>query len=99
MTTKAQKAKDRFARQFHSPEFVEWSNLQPCIVCFRYPTECAHNPTRRNGTWRDVSPLCKTHHREQHGLNSGVETFQRKYDIDFEQTNAQHVRAWEAYDG
>jgi len=90
----AARKRQKFARQFHSAEFVEWSKMQPCAVCFRYPTECAHNPSRgAGGTWRDITQLCFTHHREQH--TRGVETFQAKHGINFEQSNAQHVRAWE----
>ncbi len=93
----AQKKREKFARQFHSPEFVEFTKRSACTVCFRSPCEAAHNPSRgAGGTWRDVSPLCRKHHLEQH---QGVETFQRNHSIDFEQTNAQHVRAWETHNG
>ncbi len=94
MTTKAQRKREKFKRQFHSDEFLAFTRMQPCAVCFRYPCQAAHNPSRAaGGTWRDVSPMCPHHHREQHTV--GVETFQKAHGIDFKQTNAQHVRAWE----
>ena len=94
----ARRKAEKFARQFHSAEFVEWSNIQPSAVSFRWPTVCAHNPTRgAGGTWRDITPLTDSEHKEQHA--HGMETFQRKYGIRFEQTNAQHTRAWEGRDG
>ncbi len=85
----------KFARQFHSEEFVAWSRMQPCIVCDRVPTQAAHNPSRAaGGTWRGLSALCPHHHREQH--NVGVETFQKVHGFDFKQTNAEHSKKWEA---
>ena len=98
MTTAAARKREKFARQFHSPEFVEWSKMQPSAVSFRYPTVCAHNPSRAaGGPWRDITPLTDSEHREQHA--QGVETFQAVHGINFEQTNAQHTRAWETHNG
>lgn len=99
MTSAAKKKREKFARQFHSAEYVEWSNKQPCVACEWSATsviltQCAHNPSRgAGGTWENVSPLCPSCHGEQHGW--GAETFQQKYGIRFKQTNAQHCRAWE----
>ena len=89
--TKAQ----RFARCFHSAEFVEFTQRQPCSVggCTFGPIECAHNPSRgAGGTWEDISPLCSFHHRMQHTV--GVETFQRKLYVDLRETNAAHAERW-----
>ena len=86
--------KARFIKQFHSEAFVEWSKRQPSIVSGRWPTVCAHNPSRgAGGTWRDISPLTDGEHREQH--QHGPKTFERKHGIDFKQTNAAHAAAWE----
>ncbi len=89
---KSQRKKARFARQFHSEAFVEWSNDQPSVVSGRWPTVCAHNPARGSGgTWKDITPLTDAEHKEQH---RGVKTFQQKHGIDFKQTNAEHTRRW-----
>jgi hypothetical protein len=96
--TKAKRKKERFARQFHSEEFVEWTRQSRCVVhsCTHgVPSECAHNPSRgAGGTWVDVSPMCGFHHRQQHHI--GVKKFQRLYGISFKQTNAAHTAKWEA---
>ena len=98
MMSKGARKRARFARQFHSEAFVEFTKAQPCVVCgVRVAIECAHNPSRgAGGTWEDVTPLCAFHHGEQH---RGVETFQRRHGIRFSETNAAHAEAWRQHEG
>lgn len=72
-----------FEKQFHSEDFVAWVHRHACSIpgCDRGPIECAHAVTcGSGGTWADVLPLCKAHHREQHDI--GIQTFSAKYGID-----------------
>ena len=92
----AETRSERFARQYHSAEFVEWTKLEPCAVpnCpDSVPRQCAHNPSRgAGGTWEDVTALCGWHHHEQH--LRGVGSFQDFHGIRFSETNAAHAAAW-----
>lgn len=94
---KKREKREKFKRQFHSDEFVEFTKRRQCAVpgcACGLLSECAHNPSRgAGGTWEDISPLCKLHHADQHQM--GVATFQKACGIRFEQTNAKHCRAWE----
>lgn len=60
----------------------------PCIVpgCWKGPIEAAHAKARGmggvNSDNRQLVPLCRWHHSEQH--TRGVITFQAKYGIDLE---------------
>ena len=95
MLSKAERKRQKFARQFHSEAFVEFTRFSPCVVddCPFSAVECAHNPSRAaGGTWEDVSPLCTWHHGEQH--SSGVKTFQWRHGIRFTDTNAAHAAKW-----
>jgi RNase P subunit RPR2 len=69
----------RLVEAFGSRERVEVIRRTPCVVCGVVPSENAHVRSRgAGGTWRDVVPLCKDHHREQH---AGAVTFQARHQI------------------
>lgn len=75
------RAKERWERAFHSRERVRWVSRRPCLVCGRRPSQNAHVKSRAaGGTYRDVVPLCRYHHRRQHEV--GIETFQGMYTLD-----------------
>lgn len=55
--------------------------LLPCVICGASPCDPAHVKSRgAGGTRRDLVPLCRAHHDEQH--RTGILSFQRKYAID-----------------
>jgi hypothetical protein len=70
----------RFATAFGSRERVEAIKAMPCCVCGSRPSENAHIRSRAaGGTWQDIVPLCRAHHREQHDI--GLATFQERHAI------------------
>jgi RNase P subunit RPR2 len=70
----------RFAEAFGSRERVEAIRRTPCVVCGVVPSENAHVRSRgAGGTWQDVVPLCRDHHREQH---AGARTFEANHNLD-----------------
>jgi hypothetical protein len=66
-----------FGKQFHSPEFVEFTRTAPSAVSGNIPCLCSHSARSRGagGTYRDVVPLTDDEHREEHAI--GVRTFWR----------------------
>jgi hypothetical protein len=91
----AERAQRLFERQFHSDEFVKWVQGHGCSIpgCDRGPVEAAHSVSRgAGGTWADVLPLCRSHHREQHDL--GVQTFSSKYGIDMAALALETAAVW-----
>lgn len=73
---------EQFKRYFYSDTHREYISKQPCAVCYaRGFNDPHHIKTRRaGGTWRDLVPLCHTHHVEFH--NMGVGSFERRYAVD-----------------
>ena len=72
-----------FDEQYGSRERVLWVKTLPCLVCGVSPSENAHVRTRgAGGTYKDIVPLCFTHHREIHSI--GNDSFCRKYFLDLE---------------
>lgn len=66
---KRDKKDERFARQFHSKEFVEWIKDQPCSTCGKWSLlpDASHVRSRgAGGTWRDIIPQCWACHQEFH---------------------------------
>jgi hypothetical protein len=88
----------RFERAFHSPGFVAWMKEQDCAVpgCERTDIECAHvdRPRSRGGTWQEIAPLCRPHHREQEKRTA---RFNRKYGIRLELVAAGYAQRWMAF--
>lgn len=98
-----EKAAARFARQFHSKEFVEWMQAQRCATCMRGPliphSEVSHIHSRgAGGTWRDTIPQCKPCHADFHRM--GRETFcsRRGWESHerLSELAAEYAREWEA---
>lgn len=63
---------------------AEWVRRLPCCVptCRQGPpSDPAHVRSRAaGGTWRDLVPMCRAHHDEQH--RTGIETFQARHGVD-----------------
>lgn len=73
--------RQRFARAYGSSDNVERIQAMPCVICGRSPSEAAHVRSRgAGGTWRDIVPLCRDHHREQHTV--GLRTFEATHAVD-----------------
>jgi hypothetical protein len=71
----------RFARAYRSEAYLAHIQRMPCAICDALPSEAAHVRSRgAGGTWEDLVPLCRDHHREQHQV--GIQTFQRVHGID-----------------
>lgn len=52
-----------------------------CLACGRRPCDNHHvKSVGAGGTYRDIVPLCRTHHREYHDV--GHDTFEKKYGLD-----------------
>lgn len=76
-----ERAKRRREDQF-GPQ-ARLARLMLCAVptCPRTPCEPAHVLSRgAGGKDRDVAPLCRWHHREQHQV--GMQTFQARHNVD-----------------
>lgn len=62
------RADAKFKRNFHSREFVEFTNSQPCVFCGETPSECAHAEPRGMGgcgaDWTRTFPACTWHHSQ-----------------------------------
>lgn len=79
--TNRKRQRARFARAYGSAENVARIQAMPCVICNRTPSEAAHVKSRgAGGTWQDLVPLCRDHHREQHTM--GIDTFQSHYCVD-----------------
>ena len=88
--TKAQKKREKFAREFHSKQRVKFVNDLWCVVRLHghTPGRCSsviqNAHTRTGGTSRKadydtIVPMCVKHHRECH---TGQQTFEKKYGLD-----------------
>ena len=87
--------KKRWRTSFGSTERVEWMKQLNCCVCGRTPCDTAHVRSRAaGGTADDTIPLCRMHHRESDGINSGIKTFAAKYDLDLQALAAKYDRWW-----
>lgn len=68
-------------------KYVKWIRTQPCLVCFKTPSQAHHYRTAENSgmgikpadEW--CVPLCHAHHSELH--KTGIKTFSGKYGVDF----------------
>lgn len=95
-----ERAAARFARQFHSAEFVEWMRSRACDCCYKHTPcmEVHHVKTRgAGGTWRDTVTLCLWCHNAIH--REGVATFCRARGWPLERLSelaAVYAEEWEA---
>ena len=84
-----------FDRAFGSVARVKWFNMQPCVVCGRWPSQAAHVTSKAaGGTADDLVSLCAPHHRLQHDW--GIETFQAHYSVDLVAEAARMAERWRA---
>jgi len=72
--------------KFRRDPYVRWIKSLPCSVQGAHagPIDPNHHPTvgSTGQVHRRIMPLCRGHHTELGDV--GVESFQRKYGIDFE---------------
>lgn len=89
-------------------DFRDWIRQLPCLLADRDPCECGkyihvgsrrmvteacHVRTKRlAGDKANLTPLCSSHHREQHRV--GIKTFQATYGLDLKATAAE---LWDRY--
>jgi len=72
---------------YRNSKYMRFIKTLPCSVCGRMPSDPHHVKGKGEGGMglkvSDIRsiPLCRLHHQE--GDNSGWQTFQRKYGIDF----------------
>ena len=86
-----------FKEQFFSKARVRWVKGLSCSVpgCYSNPCDNAHIRSRgAGGTYRDIIPLCRYHHVEQH--TAGIKTFAFKYGLDLKELAKATASAWEA---
>lgn len=63
----AKRAAARFDDSFGSVARVRWVQMQPCLACGGWPSECAHVKSRgAGGKAEDTIPLCHACHAKQH---------------------------------
>ena len=88
-----ERADSKFARNFHSPEFVEFTRSRPCACgCGYRPSEAAHAEPRGMGgcgaDWTRIIPLYWKCHRA-YDRHDRPDIEERK-----EQLIAEHQEAW-----
>ena len=87
-----------FAEDFGSPERVTWLQAQPCAVCGRTPSECAHVRSRgAGGKAADILPLCGAHHHEQHVI--GRRSFEALHKVDLRALADATEQRWATKEG
>lgn len=110
VVNRKRKAK-RWAKQFHSVEFVEWSKRQPSSVSGEINIRIndagevvgfnvfSHSAKSRGagGTWRDGLVLTPEEHAEEHRV--GVRTFWESRGKSARVEAVEHQRRWMAYSG
>ena len=89
-----------WAKQFHSPEFVEFTRDEPCVCrgkgaawgCKGGPCQTSHDPSRgAGGTWKNTHPASAECHAK---IGQGAETFWRLIERTREEANRAHHMAW-----
>ncbi len=79
---RGRKHAERMERNFG--RHAERIRAMPCLVCGKTPSDPHHEPpVGRGGTARDLTPLCRKHHRQRHCLGSAA-MFAHYYGIDLE---------------
>jgi len=86
--------------QWGPESFQRWLHGLACVIpgCAARDVEAAHSVSRgAGGTWKDIVPLCRDHHREQH--TAGLVTFEQRYGIDLRAAAATVQRRWREIGG
>lgn len=84
-----------FEEDFGGEARVKWVRLQECVVCGRWPSECAHVRSRgAGGKAADIVPLCIGCHRQQHDL--GRRRFEALHGVDLAALAANTEARWRA---
>ena len=84
-----------FAEDFGSLERVAWLQAQPCAICGRTPSECAHVRSRgAGGRAADILPLCSAHHHEQHVI--GRRSFEALHGVSLRALADATEQRWQA---
>lgn len=92
----AKKRKARYRKAFGDK--AAYVRSLPCCACGAFGPSDPHHYLHRSsrGNKDHMVPLCRRHHQEIHGPNSGVETFQRKHGISFAFIAGQIEHDWQA---
>lgn len=95
----------KFARNFNSKEYVEFTHTRPCWPCGSHRNiQASHLLEGRKmggcgGDWTVIAPQCDECHRE---WGAGPDRFLRARDLtwaDAERAVAEHQAAWARYGG
>lgn len=73
----------KWVSAYGSPNYINAIKDLKCSIpkCYKQQIDSAHTVSKSiGGTWRDIVPLCRWHHTEQHKI--GFDTFCKKYDVD-----------------
>jgi hypothetical protein len=96
---KSAKEREKFARQYHSVERIEFVKWLPCIVTLKSPCENVHTETGgmgRKADYTTIVPMISEKHHELHDI--GVETFLRKYPhVNLRRSAAETEQKWLAH--
>ena len=100
----SQRRSERFQRQFHSEGFVRFTKHCSCVACGRKATayelnECSHHPNKSGPeAYKKVHPLCADCHRlGPKAYHKGKVTFQRHWNIDLDEENRRHWKAFQEW--
>lgn len=88
-----------FRRNFHSKEFVAFTQSRPCATCNGGPSQCSHAETRGMGgcgaDWTRIFPQCGPCHRQYETNRLRFLSALSLTADDIERFITEHRRAWE----
>jgi len=93
--TRANKAREKFAREYGSTERVGWVKSLPCCCCGRTPSENAHTANGgmgRKAGYATIAPLCTMHHQTIH--QHGMTAIEMLYGVDLKNCAAWTEMEW-----
>ncbi len=84
---------ERRYQNFGPEEYREYIHDLPCSIrkCKQRPIEQAHWGQHGKDSWKRTLPLCRHHHAESH---RGVQTFQKRYDINLQRVAEEVYQQW-----
>lgn len=93
------RAKWKFKRNFHSKEFVKWTQRQPCMTCgARGRNDVSHVVARGNGgcggNWKQTIPQCRRCHR---AFGAAPKTWPAEHGHDMRALARTHNARWITY--